>query len=391
MRKSVAGRDGFVLPVVIFTIVIMGVMAVAALRTSADGHLASQAMRVSGGAFYSAEAGLYRVLGQLADTTNTLDSSVQALAVGDSLLLPQGTLTNGASYLPRIVRLSSGVQPMYLLAVTGRGPGAVRGKRRLRMVFTSSVDVSAFAPAAMHLDGVMEIVGNPTSTINGNDTPPPGWVCDPPGPALPGVVMADTSDINLGSGTILGSPPIDEDPSLGASSFTTFGGVTYASMAAMADKVYWSDAVVVDLGPVFKEGGTVCDTSRTKNWGDPLDRSSACGNYFPIIHFKDDVHFDDHGSVGQGILLVDGRFDIDNSDFTFYGLIIVRGNESCDFEHEVTVYGAVHCAKDGGQIHQDAVINYSSCALADALTYSGVLTETFGPLKRIGSRAWSEF
>jgi hypothetical protein len=302
-------------------------------------------------------------------------------------MLPQGTLTNGASYVPTILRLSGGIQPMYLLTVTGRGPGAVGGKRLLRMVFTSSVDVSAFAPAAMHLDGEMEIVGDPTSTINGNDTPPPGWVCDPPGPALPGVVMADTSDIDLGSGTILGSPPIDEDPSMGASSFTAFGGVTYASMAAMADKVYWSDAVLEDLGPVFEDGGTVCDTSRKSNWGDTLDRSSACGDYFPIIRFRDDVHFDDHGSVGQGILLGDGRFDID--DFTFYGLIIVRG--SCDFEHEVTVYGAVHCADDEGQIHEDAVINYSSCALADALTYSGVLTETFGPLKRLGSRAWSEF
>ncbi len=229
----------------------------AALRTSADGHLASQAMRASGGAFYSAEAGLYRVLGELADTTNTLDSSVQALAVGDSLMLPQDSLTNGASYLPRIVRLSRGVQPMYLLAVTGRGPGALGGKRLLRMVFTSSVDVSAFAPAAMHLDGEMEVVGSATSTINGNDTPPPGWVCDPPGPALPGVVMADTSDIELGSGTLLGNPPIDEDPSMGASSFTTFGGVTYASMAAMADKVYWSNTELEDLRPVFKDGGTV--------------------------------------------------------------------------------------------------------------------------------------
>ena len=37
------------------------------------------------------------------------------------------------------------------------------------------------------------------------------------------------------------------------------------------------------------------------------------------------------------------------------------------------------------------MINYSSCALADALTYAGVLTETFGPLRRLGSRAWSEF
>ena len=278
---------------------------------------------------------------------------------------------------------------MYLLTVTGRGPGARGGKRLLRMVRTSSVDVSAFAPAAMHLDGEIDLVEDPTSTINGDDTPPPGWVCDPPGPALPGVVMADTSDINLGSGTILGSPPIDEDPSMGASSFTVFGGVTYAEMVAMADKVYESDAEPEDLGPFFKDGGTVCDTGIMNNWGDPLDRSSACGDYFPIIHFKDDVHFDDHGSVGQGILLVDGRFDIDDSDFTFYGLIIV--GERCRFEDEVTVYGAVHCAKKDGRTRDDALINYSSCALADALTYSGVLTETFGPLKRLGSRAWSEF
>ena len=161
-------------------------------------------------------------------------------------------------------------------------------------------------------------------------------------------------------------------------------------MAAMADKVYWWwDTDPGNTGPAFTEGGTVCDTGRTSNWGDPLDRSSACGDYFPIIRFRGNVHFDDHGAVGQGILLVDGRFDIDDSDFTFYGLIVVRGR--CDFEHEVTVYGAVHCAGGGGEIQEDAEINYSSCALTAALTYSGVLTETFGPLRRLGSRAWSEF
>jgi len=385
VRKSIAGRDAFVLPVVIFTIVIMGVIAVAALRTSDDGRRASAAMRAAGGAFYAAESGVYRVLGEWTDTTNTLDSSVQALADGDSLMLPPDTLANGASYVPKIFRLSGGTQPMYLLTVTGNGAGSRGGKRLLSLVLTSSIDVSDFASASVALGGgTTELVSDPTTTINGNDTPPAGWDCPPPGPSLPGVASDVTQ--TQGSGTILGDPPILLDPTIDASTFTEFGGVTYAEMVAMADKVYAPGA---SPDPSPSVTGTNCNTGVQDNWGDPLNPNAPCGDYFPIIHFQGDVEFNDTGSVGQGILLVDGNFAVGGGDFAFYGLIMIQGK--CVFEYGSSVYGAVLCATGGGEIGDDAAINYSSCALADALTQAGV-TQAYGPVvEPLGSRAWSEF
>ena len=56
--KGSSARDGFVLPVVIFTLTIMSVLAITALRTSSDEFRASRGLLESGIALYAAESGL---------------------------------------------------------------------------------------------------------------------------------------------------------------------------------------------------------------------------------------------------------------------------------------------------------------------------------------------
>ena len=56
------GQEGFVLPVVIFAMAILAVLAMAALSTANDEHHASRAMRESGMALYAAEAGAHMIL-----------------------------------------------------------------------------------------------------------------------------------------------------------------------------------------------------------------------------------------------------------------------------------------------------------------------------------------
>ena len=55
--SRVAGREGFVLPAVVFALAIMGVLAVASLRTADDEHRPSRALRESRAALSTAGAG----------------------------------------------------------------------------------------------------------------------------------------------------------------------------------------------------------------------------------------------------------------------------------------------------------------------------------------------
>ena len=120
-----ADRRGFVLPAVIFALAIMGVLAVAALRTADDERRATRALRESGGALYAAEAGLRRTLGAWPT------SAVQALKPGDSLGLGWQVLSNKASYRTVIHRADNGGLQMYGVVVQATGAGPLGGRSTL--------------------------------------------------------------------------------------------------------------------------------------------------------------------------------------------------------------------------------------------------------------------
>src|SRR5439155_249547 len=79
---------------------------------------------------------------------------------------------------------------------------------------------------------------------------------------------------------LYGNPPVNGDTSVHPSTFNQFGDITYASLAASA---------TIQLGggnykiqPTFS--GTVCNRSDPMNWGDGMNPTQPCGNYFPMIH-----------------------------------------------------------------------------------------------------------
>ena len=101
---------------------------------------------------------------------------------------------------------------------------------------------------------------------------------------------------------------------------------TYLRLAG----AWWSDAVAaadvqlardahVTSSPVVVAGSCA---NTPANWGDPVDRSSACGTRVPVIFAPGDLTID--GGVGQGVLLVGGHLVIAGA-FTFSGQIVVRG------------------------------------------------------------------
>ena len=294
------------------------------------------------------------------------------------------TLPSGAPYQSLFHRVDDdGNKQIYLLTSLGRGAGLWGGERSVRMFFTTP-NYSSFAQAAVALSGgTTELVSDPTSTVDGNDTPPPGWAsCGPTAPALPGIA----SDVvqTQGVGTILGDPPILLDPTIDASTFTEFGGVTYADMAAMATKVY-TGLPSYQPYPSPSVIGVTSNTADPNNWGDPLNPSAPCGDYFPIVHIQGAVEFNGIGSVGQGILLVDGNMSVGGGDFTWVGLVMVQG--ACVYEYNSSVHGAVLCASGGGEIGDAAPLKYSTCGLEAAMAGSGVFARSLQP---IGSRAWGE-
>ena len=72
------------------------------------------------------------------------------------------------------------------------------------------------------------------------------------------------------------------DPSIDNDTFFDFGALDWNALTAMATKTGFPLNQPA-LGPRFAADGS-CDFGHPENWGDPLNPTSACGNYFPIIY-----------------------------------------------------------------------------------------------------------
>lgn len=118
--KSTSGRDGFVLPMVVFAVAVMSIIVVASLSTSSDERRASRAVRESTLAEYAADAGLRQTYGAWPV------AAVKALNPGDSLDLGWQTLPNSGNsgrYRAVIYRVDNGGLQEYNVVVQGRRTG----------------------------------------------------------------------------------------------------------------------------------------------------------------------------------------------------------------------------------------------------------------------------
>ena len=134
MGKSRADQRGLVLPAVVFSLAIMGLLAVVAIRTADDERRADRALRESGTALYADEAGLRSTIGAWPTT------AVKALNPGDSLNLGWQVLPNKASHHVVIHRVDNGALPEYAVVVQAKGSGPLGGRSTLvQMVSAVSV------------------------------------------------------------------------------------------------------------------------------------------------------------------------------------------------------------------------------------------------------------
>src|SRR5438093_1354923 len=133
-KSRAADQRGFVLPGVIFSLAMMGLLAVVAVRTADDERRSARALRESGAVLYADEAGLRSTLGAWPTT------AVKALNPGDSLSLGWRLLPNGASHRVVIHRVDNGGLYEYAVVAQAKGAGALGGRSTLvQMVSAVSV------------------------------------------------------------------------------------------------------------------------------------------------------------------------------------------------------------------------------------------------------------
>ncbi len=420
----VKNEGGFVLPVVLFGLVLMSTVAIVAMTTSDDEMRSSRAMRESAAAFYVAEAGLH-------ETYATWSSypAIDPIAPGDSLDLGWQTLANGASYRATVYRWDGGDEPMYQVQVEGRSSGLAGGQKTVSFSLTSAAGwgyrLGACCEGAATMRGIAEI--DDTSAINGFDQHPPGWedagVCSDELNDKPGLVMKDSTELDIedSESTVDGDPPIVHVPEMDDSTFSWFNGLTWDSLSATAEHSIGTPGTGTslrssDIYPRYNGDGT-CDTSHPYNWGSD-DPNDACFDYFPVITLYGDVNLKD-AAYGQAILLLDTATVVDSlgnptllgseldieDGARFNGVILGRG--CVEIQRGAVMHGGVFVDGDfwtGSSVlcwgdpplnmNHQGTLQWSQCAVDRAILNGGLtefgVPESTGGARLLRSRSFGE-
>jgi hypothetical protein len=379
MTRIVRNERGIALPMAIFALVVVGALVAGSFFAGTqEQRLAANAKRVTQ-SFGIAEAGLAEQV-RLWDPvlynqqpTYPLDSAL----VSDTAA-PFGT----GSYGGYVYKLNDNlfltdIRGMDTASATGRvhGGGARQRLGLLTRIRPLEIDIRA----SLTTQGDVQVRGN--SEVNGNDMTPTDWVaCDPPGDPLAAVRTGASSEVTTDGNNAEVTGDVLNDPSLSSTTFTQYGDVTFEELVARANVPL--PGGTYQTKPTFHADGT-CNRGDPTNWGDGLQPTSACANYFPIIYIDGDLTL--NGLQGQGILLVRGNLRVQGS-YEFFGITIALGEFSTSgggtsIAHFWGGVLAQNASLDTQNISGQATLNYSSCAIQRAL----VATGTTAPLR---SRGW---
>jgi hypothetical protein len=350
-RHPRRARRGSALLLVLIAMILLAVLSTSAVMGTMQEFKAGRNMLVQQRALTIAEYGLNGTLESWPSTRSTMavgaiDSSKVAVVTGDTARVAVMRL-NGTTFLVSSLGRSS------------VGNGQLESQRQVAMLVRMSAPTMIPAGAMASL-GDFQTKGSPI--VSGKNTPPTGWTGCPAARDTfaisykPGVRV----DVQKASQTVGGTK---SDASLSsAGALTTFGGETWASLAARANIRVSSSA-----NPSPTGSATTC-TYSSSNWGEPSRTGSAivgCQSYFPIIYSAGDL--DLTNGRGQGLLIVDGRLRI-RGNLVFAGIILVRD----EFEMEGTpkVFGSVISRNEDRsetRFGGNAELTYSQCAVNQAL------------------------
>lgn len=387
-------RNGFVLPLALVVMVVLSVVAVTALHVTTADLIANRSMRIASRALYAAEAG--------ADETVARwnAGAYSVLSPGDSVTTGWSRLPDGAWYRSSVLRVDDGSAPapMFRIRTEGR-PSRTAAARRDVIVMVEAVSGQACCRAVVAIRGRMRVRApnkpkgwkgpwTPPPQVDGRDHVPTAWAgfCPVPAPGIPGILVDRTNNLTFQAGASAeGTPPLEEDRTLGPSLADVLGDATYDELAALANVRFTSGTTRLrgTIGPSAINGA--CRTSDEMNWGAPTLPASPCWDYLPVIHARGNLRIDATGQ-GQGILLVDGDLNV-TSTFDFYGIVVVKGQATLRGGSSVTGgLVAVNRADGNGQslIRDESSIRYSACAASRASAALG------GGARKLAGRHWFE-
>lgn len=368
MKRILQDERGIALAVAIFALVVVGALVAGAFFAGTQEQRVSDNQRRVQQSFGVAEAGVTEQLAGWNTATNAR-GIYWATAARDSVPVATQAAPGGTGrYGGTIYKLGA---QMFLIDMTGQDPrtaggatGSGGGARQRIGLLLRLAPIDFGIKASLTTQGGVNVQGN--ANVNGFDQNPTGWAsCGLPGPAQAGVRDKGGTVTTGGNGSVTGMPAVMNDPSLGDSSFTNFGGGTYAQLVARAN---------INLpGGNYKTQPTLlngaCNKNDATNWGDGMNPGAPCGSYFPIIHIAGSATL--NGVQGQGILLVDGDLNVQGS-YEFYGITIIQGDlkTAGGGSTEAHFWGGT-MAKNADLSVQNlsgkATINYSSCSILAAL------------------------
>ena len=385
--KRIQNERGMALAIAIFALVVVGALVAGAFFAGTQEQRVAENSKRLQQSFGAAEMGLNEVIRLWRpQSLNKMpiyprDSVRVPLAGNDSVTPDRSGVFGGYVY-----RLNDQV---FLVDITARDHQTQRGvagggaRQRLgQLVRIRLVDFKI--GAALTTRGGVSLKGN--ALVNGRDTIPQGWdpsYCDTIGDTTKaGIRTPDSSQVTMQNPDQLnGNPKVKQDTSVNANTFTQFGDISYASLAASAN--VQMPGGNYKINPAVS--GTTCNRAVLTNWGDGMNPSQPCGSYFPIVHIAGSATL--NGDQGQGVLLVDGDLDIQGS-FVFYGIVLVQGSlkTAGGGSTDAHFYGAVMAKNVDLELNTlagNATLQYSKCAVTNAMEG----TQSVTPVR---SRAWAQ-
>jgi hypothetical protein len=394
MKQVLRSERGMALAIAIVALVVVGALIAGAFFSGTQEQRVAENVRRVQASFGVAEEGVYDIIRGWSNTTAKAKYAglypypAVAPARDTALWGMRTSASKTGSYSGKMYKLNDA---LYLLDMTAQDTMSLAGRIRgggasQRLGLLARIrPLNLNTQAAVTSGGSNVVVGS--ASIDGNDHVPGGWAgCPPLDSAKAGIrTQSDGSVTASGHPTILGNPPTLKDPTLADSSFTHYGDVTYAQLAASANITLPAQNFSNSIGPVL--AGTACDYSVLTNWGSPTAPTGPCGGYFPIIHITGTGAVI-NGQEGQGVLLVDGTLDIQGG-FQFFGVTIVKGSlktsggggTPAHFWGTVMVQDTAQFTDTTNNISGGANLLYSKCAIIKALNKTGV-----GSMMR--SRGW---
>ncbi len=353
-------RNGFILPLALVIMVTVSMVAVTALQVSVTDFQANRGSRLAVRALYAADAGSQRTIARWES------GPYGALEPGDSVVSGWASLPDRSQYRTVVRRLDDGTaeDPMFSLLTEGRPSRESLARRRIITVLQGGGGSTPCCRAAIAVNGRLRV--DRDGMLDGRDHTPAGWgsYCPSPEDPLAAILASEEDDLAVNrNGVLEGEPTILYDDAVGWSLVSAFGGMTYQNIADRADIVLSGRSERLrEVEPQARSG--VCDTRNEDNWGAPEHPWSSCWDYVPIIHAQGNLRIDE--GEGQGILLVDGNLSI-RGDFRFYGLVVVQGTLDLRDDGRLTgglLVGNNDSRGQQSRIRRDAVVEYSSCAVA---------------------------